>query len=433
MPAGVDAPRDVPKASGPVCGDFVPPGSKSLTQRWLLLAALADGDSVIENALQSDDVQAMVAGLVALGAQVVWRADGALQVRGVAGRFPGGGLLHAGEGGTPARFLMAAAARARRSSVIDGSARLRLRPMQDGAALLNALGAQVSRCGEGELPLRVEPDAAGGRGGTIRMKRPSSSQFLSAVALTAPWMPEGLRVEVEGGMPSDSYVALTVQCLRSLGVVASWDDHTGSLQVEPALLQGFHVRVEPDASSAAYGFALAAIVPGSRVRVPGLRAASAQPDLAVVEALRRLGARVESDAIGVAVCHAGALRGGVLDAGRWPDGSLAVMAAAATAVDTVELRGLATLADKESDRIACMRAWLEPMGVQVEHGADWMRIRGPVRPGAEARVDTRRDHRIAMSAAVLGAACGGVRVHDPACVSKSWPGFWTAWANLLGP
>lgn len=433
MHAGGNAPLQVPRAMGPIVGDLHPPGSKSLTQRWLLLAAMAEGESTIENALRSDDVEALTQGLRTLGARIRWAGGDTLVVQGVGGRFPGGGTLDGREGGTPARFLMAAACMASRPSTLDGSVRLRKRPMQDGAELLAALGAKVVRAGADELPLSITPTDAFVRGGSVSIDRPASSQFLSAVALIAPWMARGLRVRVRGGMPSDSYVELTVQCLVARGVRASWDDAEGELRVEPGPLQAFHVRVEPDASSAAYGFALAAIVPGSCVRVPGLLASSAQPDVAVATALAALGARLQSDAGGLSMRHGTPLQGGCIDAARWPDGSLAVMAAAAAASESIEIRGLATLAGKESDRIEAMRAWLVDLGVHVERGPDWMRIKGPPRLGATAAVATHRDHRIAMSAAVLSALHGGVQVDDPGCVAKSWPDFWSSWAKLLGP
>ena len=433
MLPGGNAPLVVPRATGPVIGDLHPPGSKSLTQRWLMLAALADGESTIENALRSDDVEALTQGLRTLGARIRWAGADTLVVQGVGGRFPGGGSLDGREGGTPARFLMAAACMATKPSTLDGSSRLRKRPMQDGADLLAALGAKVARTGADELPLSITPADAFARGGVVTIDRPASSQFLSAVALIAPWMKQGLRVQVRGGMPSDSYVELTVQCLVSRGVRATWDSAAGVLQVSPGALQAFRVRVEPDASSASYGFALAAVVPGSCVRVPGLLATSAQPDVAVAKALAGLGAHMLADDEGLSVRFGDQLRGGSIDAERWPDGSLAVMAAAATSIEPIEIRGLATLAQKESDRIEAMRAWLVDLGVRVERGEDWMRIQGPPRAGATAIVATQRDHRIVMSAAVLGALHGGVQVDDPGCVAKSWPDFWSSWAKLLGP
>lgn len=396
-----------------------------------MLAALADGTSVIENALRSDDVEALTLGLRTLGAGVRWSGPAELEVRGVAGRFPGGGLLDAREGGTPARFLMAAAALAGRPCVLDGSARLRKRPMRDGVELLAALGCSVRRRGDSELPLEIMPSVAL-VGGVMTMQRPASSQFISALALLAPWMRDGLDLHLEGGVPSGSYVSLTVQCLRRRGVAVTWDPAGGRLCVQPGPLKSFTVRVEPDASSAAYGWAVAALVPGSRVEVPGLPVDSAQPDMAVRSALLELGATEAGSAQAAGVAHAGPLAGGTLDAHAWPDGSLALMAVAAAGSAVLRIEGLATLAGKESDRIATMQAWLAQAGARVQRGADWIAVQGPSMSGGAVDVDTQRDHRIAMSAAVLGAVRAGVTVLDPGCVRKSWPGFWTDWARLLG-
>lgn len=432
MAAGSSDAFVLPVATGAVVGALHPPGSKSLTQRWLLLAALAEGESTILNALRSEDVEALTQGLRTLGATIRWTGADALEVKGVAGKFPGGGRLDAHEGGTPARFLMAAASMASRASVLDGSQRLRKRPMQDGAELLNALGAQVSRTTKNELPMEIIPMPSVRTGGAVSIPRPASSQFLSAIALVAPWMQHGLQVQVQGGLPSGSYLELTMQCLRQCGVKASWNTSKGVLRVVPKVIKGFTVEVEPDASSAAYGFALAAILPGSTIRVPGLRVDSAQPDMAVMRALISLGATDASDDTGAAIACGKVLHGAVLDASDWPDGSLALMAAAATASAPVEIRGLETLAAKESDRIESMRAWLDALGATVERGPDWIRVCGPLRKKSKVQVVTNRDHRIAMSAAVIGAVHGGVQVEDQGCVAKSWPDFWSSWGKLLG-
>ncbi|NBX24567.1 MAG: 3-phosphoshikimate 1-carboxyvinyltransferase [Planctomycetes bacterium] len=420
-----------PRASGPVSGLLEPPGSKSLTQRWLMLAALAEGTSVIENALRADDVEALTAGLRTLGAKVHWSGPNELEVQGVAGRFPGGGRLDAREGGTPARFLMAAASLAARPCTLDGSPRLRRRPMADGEALLAALGCTSRRMGEEGLPLEITPPGGGSMASEVSIARPASSQFVSAMALMAPWLPRGLRLHCQGGSPSDAYVHLTVQCLNRLGAEATWDGGKGELRVKPSPLGAFRVRVEPDASSAAYAWALAAIVPSSRIAVRGLSPASLQPDMGVWHALQRMGAKGFEEDGAAGIAHGGPKGCVELDASGWPDGSMAVMAAAAAGGE-VTLRGLGTLAGKESDRITAMHAWLDAAGVNVERGQDWIRVHGPAAHADPVRVETHRDHRIAMSAAVLGAVRGGIEVLDPGCVSKSWPDFWTVWGQLLG-
>ena len=468
-----------PRACAPVRRNFSPPGSKSLTQRYMMLAALADGVSTIDNPLDAVDTRALAAGLATLGAQVRWPKNGALDIVGVNGIFPSCGILNAIDGGTPARFLMAAACLATGMSTLDGSARLRQRPMDDGVDLLNSLGADISRVADTQLPLRITPTKIFRNGGSCSVAALASSQFISALLLIAPWLKRGMQVEFEGAQPSVSYIDLTVDCLLQVGVDVVWNSEQGTIDIPPTRLQKFHVTVEPDASSAAYAMALAAIVPGSEITFANLPRASHQPDMAVFDALIQLGARDCSSEKCAAIGFGKPLNGGVLDASRWPDGSLAVMAAAAFATAPVEICGLGTLAGKESNRIEAMSQWLRAIGATVESGADWIRIDGRLMHAKEisldksntnsvstfkAPLDTTKntnfnavvnlnssrnadtnlqpipaeivvnphaDHRIAMSAAVAGALRGGISISDPGCVEKSWPSFWNDWHRLL--
>ena len=466
-----------PRICGPVRGNFSPPGSKSLTQRYMMLAALADGVSTIQNPLDAVDTRALAAGLATLGAQVRWPKNGALEISGVNGIFPSCGILNAVDGGTPARFLMAAACLATGISTLDGSARLRQRPMDDGVDLLNSLGADISRVADTQLPLRITPTEIFRNGGSCSVAALASSQFISALLLIAPWLKRGMQVEFEGAQPSVSYIDLTVDCLRPVGVDVVWNSEQGTIYIPSTHLRKFHVNVEPDASSAAYAMALAAIVPGSEITFANLPRASHQPDMAVFDALIQLGARDCSSEKCSAIGFGKPLNGGVLDASRWPDGSLAIMAAAAFATASVEIRGLGTLAGKESNRIEAMSQWLRAIGATVESGADWIRIDGRLTHAKEislnksntnsvgtfkASLDTKTnlntvvnenssrnadtnsqpihaeivvnpyaDHRIAMSAAVAGALRGGISISDPGCVEKSWPSFWNDWHRLL--
>ena len=468
-----------PRACAPVRGNFSPPGSKSLTQRYMMLAALADDVSTIDNPLDAVDTRALAAGLATLGAQVRWPKNGALEIVGVNGIFPSCGILNAIDGGTPARFLMTAACMATGMSTLDGSARLRQRPMDDGVDLLNSLGADISRVADTQLPLRITPTQLFRNGGSCSVAALASSQFISALLLIAPWLKRGMQVRFEGAQPSVSYIDLTVYCLRQVGVDVVWNSEKGTIDIPPTRLQKFHVTVEPDASSAAYAMALAAIVPGSEITFANLPRASHQPDMAVFDALIQLGARDCSSEKCAAIGFGKPLKGGVLDASRWPDGSLAVMAAAAFATAPVEIRGLGTLAGKESNRIEAMSQWLRAIEATVESGADWIRIDGrsthakkisldksntnsvgtfkapldttkntnfnavvnenssrnadtnlqPI--PAEIVVNPHADHRRAMSAAVAGALRGGISISDPGCVEKSWPSFWNDWHRLL--
>ena len=433
-----------PRTEVAVRATFSPPGSKSLTQRYMMLAALADGVSTIDNALDSVDTRALAAGLAALGAGVQWPKGGPLLMHGVNGVFPGFANLDAVDGGTPARFLMAAACLASGTSTLDGSARLRQRPMQDGVDMLNSLGADIARVGVTQLPLRITPTDLFRQGGQCTVAAHASSQFISALLLIAPCLRGAMQVRLTGGQPSVSYIDLTVDCLRRVGVDVVWNSGGGAIHVQATRLKCFHVVIEPDASSAAYAMALAAVVPGSEISFPNLPRSSHQPDMSVFDALIHLGARDCSRQECAAIGFGKPLHGGVLDASRWPDGSLAVMAAAAFASAPVEIRGLSTLAAKESDRIHAMSQWLQDIGAAVESGVDWIRIHANMNAATNPNSHTRRkaipaeitvnphaDHRIAMSAAVAGAFRGGVCISNPGCVEKSWPSFWNDWHRLL--
>jgi 3-phosphoshikimate 1-carboxyvinyltransferase len=454
MARGPSDPRPVPP-SGPMRGVARVPGSKSLTNRSIALASLARGTTVLRGALRSADTQALAGAVDALGAPVRWGREGdadVLEVQGADGHFPPGPpvSVHAGDGGTPARFAMALASFAQREVVIDGSARLRERPMADGVRLLRALGVEVA-CGEAEdrLPVRIDAGAGPPQGGAVTVGPVASSQFVSALLLVAPWMRQGLRVRFDVAPVSSSYVALTVSELHRWGAqVAEERAPDGGLRElrvgHGPLVSPGTVGIEPDASSALYWAGAAALVPGSAVEIAGLPSASTQPDRAAIAALGAMGAVIGESAqrpgsLEVRCSLAAAdrsppLRGRELDLADAPDGALMVIAAAAAAEGPTVVRGLGTLRAKESDRIAAMAQGLRRIGATVEYGTDWMRIQAPP-PGwaVRATIDPHGDHRIAMSFAVLGLRLGGIEVADPSCVEKSYPGFWRELDRLRSP
>lgn len=451
MPAGADGPRLVER-SAPIDAVLAVPGSKSLTNRALVLAAMASGRTELRWALRSDDTDALAGALGALGATIEARGPGPgsggpagadeFSVDGVGGRFPSGGdvSLHLGDGGTPTRFVMAAAAFAPRRVTIDGSMRMRERPVADGVQLLRQLGVRVEWIEQdGRLPLVVDGRGGPPAGGTLHVGRIASSQFASALLLLAPWMRDGLELRFEAPPTSASYLALTVDELRRWGAqVDEAHDARGavrSIRVAPGprAARG-DVMVEQDASSAVFWAVAAAIVPGSDLVLGWLPPDSRQPDMRVLGILESMGAVVIRGSGGVRIaCRARAGEGsppldgaGEVDCGDCPDGALALMAAAAVAGGPTRITGLATLRAKESDRLHAMQEALARVGAGVDVGADWMGIR-PLAAGhaVDARIDPHRDHRVAMSLAVLGMRTGGVRIDDPGCVSKSYPQFWS--------
>ena len=451
MPHPHGEPRTV-RAAQPIDWVVRVPGSKSLTNRALVLAALASGETTLEMALRSDDTDALSRALASLGVAVEAVDEvpdsaatpggrhPAFTVRGVGGAFPAGPDIgiNLGDGGTPTRFMMAVAAFARRHVTIDGSARMRERPVADGVDLLRALGVSVEWAeAPGRLPMVIDGRSGPPAGGTIRVGALASSQFVSALLLVAPWMRDGLEVRFEVPPVSRSYIDLTVDELRRWGAVVKEEvDADGSLcsvHVEPHPLAGKGAYpVEPDASSAIYWAAAAAIVPGSDIVLDGLSPSSRQPDVAAINGLGLQGAELIRDPANMRVCcrcRAGdmspPLDGLEASLEQCPDGALMLIATAAVARGTSRFWGLGTLRVKESDRLAAMAEGLERIGARVRLGDSWIEI-DPIPAGhrVDAVIDPHNDHRIAMSFAVLGLRTGGIRISHPDCVAKSYPEFW---------
>jgi 3-phosphoshikimate 1-carboxyvinyltransferase len=411
---------------GPLDARVRPPGSRSLTNRALLTAALARGESVLSGATESDDALAMREGLRALGVPI--RVDGETwSVSGCAGRLPARGRVDVDvrASGTTARFLTAAATLtpAGVEVVLDGSARMRERPIGDLAAALRGLGAAVETLGPGGCP-PVRVRGGGLAGGAIAIDAKRSSQYVSGVLLAAPCAARDVELSlVEGRLVSRPFVDLTLQVMNEFGADAGWTAD-GGLRVAHGGYAGRRYAIEPDAQAAVYAFAAAAIT-GGRVVVEGIGAASRQPDLRVLEVLERMGCRVRrgADAIELAA-PAGALTGVSCDGDPMPDAVLALAVVALFANGPTEIRNLGTLRIKESDRLAALETEIRRLGGRAEAGPDWLRIEpAPLRGAA---VETYADHRMAMSFALAGLAVPGLAIRDPGCVAKTWPGFFAA-------
>ena len=411
---------------GPLDARVRPPGSRSLTNRALLAAALARGESVLSGATESDDALAMREGLRALGVPI--RVDGETwSVSGCAGRLPARGRVDVDvrASGTTARFLTAAATLtpAGVEVVLDGSARMRERPIGDLAAALRGFGAVVETLGPGGCP-PVRVRGGGLAGGAIAIDAKRSSQYVSGVLLAAPCAARDIEISlVEGRLVSRPFVDLTLQVMNEFGADAGWTAD-GGLRVAHGGYAGRRYAIEPDAQAAVYAFAAAAIT-GGRVVVEGIGAASRQPDLRVLKVLERMGCRVRrgADAIELAA-PAGALTGVSCDGDPMPDAVLALAVVALFANGPTEIRNLGTLRIKESDRLAALETEIRRLGGRAEAGPDWLRIEpAPLRGAA---IETYADHRMAMSFALAGLAVPGLAIRDPGCVAKTWPDFFAA-------
>lgn len=407
--------------------EAVVPGSKSQTLRALTIAAMCEGRSQVRGALRAEDTDRFAAALAAFGGVQV-RGDGErFEVVRDAGRPRApAGWLDVGAGAAPARFLAAFAAGAEGACRITGTPRLRQRPMAAAFAALRSLGV-ACECVEieGRLPVVVHGAAFATR--DVEVEATESSQFASALmlALSAHDAPATLRLR--GDAVSRPYLELTRRMLAEAGVrwveagPGRWLRQGGSLGAR-------EFRVEPDASSAGYFFALAAAT-GTRVAVEGIPRGSVQADLALLDALVAMGCDVRRADDRVEVVGA-PLRGVDVDLRDAPDAAPTIAALATMARGATTIRGVAHLRDKESDRITAICDEAERLGARATSGADWIRVEptGVARP---AIVRAHDDHRIAMAFAVVGAVRDGVQIADPQCVAKSFPGFWDEFDRFL--
>lgn len=415
---------------GPIDAVVELPGSKSITNRALVCAALADGDSVLHGALRADDTEAMLEGLGALGVAIEpdWGRH-SVGVRGCAGRPPAElAIVDARMSGTTARFLLPLAALGTGTRRVDGAQRLRERPMGPSLDALRSLGAEVRAIGS---PTHLPVELIGGSlmGGHVALPGDVSSQFLSGLLLSAPSMPSGLTVRVTTELVSRPYVDMTLAVMSAFGVGA---DHPNddTWTVAPGTYRGTEYRIEPDASAASYAFA-AAVIAGGRVRVEGLGTSSLQGDLAFVGLLREMGADVEQSAHRTTVRSTDALQGIEADLSQISDTAQTLAVVAAFAATPTRVTGIGFIRGKETDRIAAVVTELRRAGIDATEEPDGFVVRpGPVRP---ALIQTYDDHRMAMAFALLGLRAPGIEIADPDCVGKTFPGYWSMLDGLRRP
>jgi 3-phosphoshikimate 1-carboxyvinyltransferase len=415
-----------PLTRPPDCDVHVP-GSKSITNRALLIAALAEGESTLEGALFSDDTRYMAAAWQQLGIAV--DADAAacrFTVRGRGGNIPTtAGDVFVGNAGTAMRFLTAALCLGHGRFRIDGTERMRQRPIADLLDALNQLGAQV-RCAAAPGCPPVLIDAAGLHGGHTRLAAAKSSQFLSAVLLVAPYARTAVEVDVVGPLVAAPYIDMTIGVMGAFGVAVTRHCQQ-RFTVQPQRYTARAYRVEPDASSAHYFLAAAALT-GGRVRVPGLGAGSLQGAVHFVDLLEQMGATVVRGDDFLEVRGGGPLDGIDADLNLISDTMPTLAALAPFARRPVTIRNVAHVRLQESDRLHAVATELQQLGVRVQERADGLVIEpSTIRP---ATVDTYDDHRIAMSFALIGLRVAGIGVRDPGCVSKTFPEFFARLEEL---
>ena len=411
-------PLTIPKLSRPPELTWRVPGSKSITNRALVLAALAEGESTLEGVLHSDDTRHMRNALTALGIAIDDLGPTTLRVQGGRGqlRAPKEPLF-VGNSGTTVRFLAALSCLVPGTVTLVGDEAMAKRPIQDLVDGLRQLGVRID-CATGCPPLTIYGGSL--PGGTLSMRGDRSSQYFSALLMAAVLAEAPVTVEIAGSLVSRPYIEITRRMIEDFG--GKVDDTGRGFHVHSrAAYQARAYQIEPDASSASYPFALAA-VSGGRITVPGLGVHALQGDYGFLDVLSRLGAHVEKGEGSSTVSGAPGLHGISVDMHDISDTVMTLAAVAPVLHGETRISNVANIRIKETDRLLATVQELQRLGQVVQHGEDWL----SVAPSAltPATVHCYADHRIAMSFAVLGAVAGGVSIEDPACVAKTYPTFW---------
>jgi len=411
-----------------VYAEITVPGSKSITQRALAVAALADGVSRLVGPLDSEDTRLFRNALAELGIAVEETGD-VWSVRGAAGGFhAASGDIFMGNNGTGIRFLVSMVALGSGQYLLSGTERMAERPIWPLLEALRSWGADArSVYGTGCPPVRI--DARGLSGGETVLSAAKSSQFLSSLLIVAPYTREPARIRLEGPLVSRPYVDLTLAVMASFG--AGVKEEAGVFFVPRGRYRAREYHVEGDASSASYFWAAAAVT-GGRVTVRNIPEHSLQGDAVFADILGRMGCGVEKGPGGVTVSGPSggtSLSGLDIDMGEWPDVVPTLAVVAAFAQGRTVIRNVGHLRIKETDRIRAVATELARLGARVEEMPDGLVIDGGM-PIGGARVRTYDDHRIAMAFAVAGLRVPGIEIEDPECVKKSFPGFWEVWKGM---
>jgi 3-phosphoshikimate 1-carboxyvinyltransferase len=416
-------PLAIPVCPHPIVGSIRPPGSKSITNRALVCAALARGESRLTGVLDSQDTRVMAAGLASLGIGVAadWQRS-EVRVSGAGGSVPAAeATIDCAASGTTIRFLSAVCAIGRGTYRLDGTPRMRKRPIGDLLEALQSLGVDATAESAGGCP-PVVIRSRGMQGGVTSVRGSTSSQFASGLAMVAPCTRQGMQIQFAGTLVSLPYLEMTRRVMESFGAACTPEGDRG-WRIPPSGYEGRSYAIEPDASAASYFLAAAAIT-GGRVRVEGLSRRSMQGDVGFADALGRMGCTVAWDeGSDESITVSGrAARGIDIDMNAISDTvpTLAVVALFADGPTTI--RNVAHIRDKETDRIGDLACELRRLGATIMEQADGLTI---VPAGLQAAtVKTYDDHRMAMSLSLAGLRVPGVLVADPACVGKTFPDYW---------
>ncbi len=407
---------------GPLDADVVVPGSKSITNRALVAAALADGTSKLRGVLDADDTQAMLGVIQALGAKVqaLRSEDGAepdsYSIIGTGGALTAGPItIDVRMSGTTARFATPLAARGTGIYIIDGAPEMRARPMGETVAALRTLDVTIA---PDSLPINLR---GGFVGGSLSLGASVSSQFASGLLLAAPGTPKGLLLDLDGEVVSRPYLDMTCAVMRSFGAEVEQPSPNQFVVAPGVGYRATSYTIEPDASAASYFFAAAAVSAG-RVKIAGLGRGALQGDVGFVEVLAQMGAEVTIADDYIEVRGTGSLRGIDVDMSQISDTAQTLAAIAPFADGPVRVTGIGFIRKKETDRIGAVVTELQRMGIKAVEEPDGFMIEpGTPQP---ASIKTYHDHRMAMSFAITGLMTPGIDITNPGCVDKTFPTYW---------
>lgn len=415
-------------ARGPLEARIEVPGSKSIVNRALICAALAEGESVLVRTAPGEDTEAMISCLTALGVGIR-REKADLSVIGCGGNIRGGVSVSARLAGTTSRFVIALAALAAEPTVVTGDEALRRRPFGPLREALVNLGAEVAVLDPPhELPVRVSRKNLSG--GAVSIRGDVSSQFVSALMLIGPLLPGGLRIELTSPLVSAPYLRITAQVMAAFGIPGVGISES-EIEVPAGRYRACRYTVEPDASSASYPLAAAGIC-GGQVLVTDLGREALQGDIGFLDVLTSMGCEVSTTPEGVSVRGAKRLVGGCFDLRDMSDLVPTVAALAVFADGTTEITGVGFIRHKESDRIGDLVAGLRRVGCQAEETEDGLVIHpSDLADLHGAQLACHHDHRLAMAWSLLALRIPGIEVDDPDVVAKSWPEWWSVRDRLI--
>ena len=401
------------------------PGSKSYTHRALILSSLADGESILMNALRCEDTEHTVQALVRFGIPIFWERE-RVRVQGKGGEFKAiDDKVDLGNSGASMRFLTALAALKKGVTLLDGSERMRKRPMGELLKGLGELGVRAySKKGDNCPPVIV--GSQGLQGGTVRIKGEESSQFLSGLMMVAPYALRDVGIEVMGPLASKPYVDLTQDVMSAFGVKIESQEYSSFFIKAGQRYLPRTYWIEGDASNASYFFSAAAVCRG-KVKVEGLSPGTIQGDIGFLKILEKMGCSVTRGKDWIEVLG-GELHGIEMDMNEMPDLVPTLAVTAAFAQGRTVIQNIGHLRFKESDRIHALAAELSKMGIRVREEEDRLGIEGGEPHGAE--IETYEDHRLAMSFAIAGLVIPGVKIKGERCVDKSFPEFWETLQKL---